>query len=307
MWQHNTSRQLALRQVLRFASSVARAEVEIVSAKRPEVIVRRTRYAGMVVDERVLTRAFSWIPRSPTLQAIMLLEGAVRLVARDGSGEVTMLPGDVVLLTPSDASEGRFEDVSYLDLEWLPDAMPKAPALQKLASVDLARAKTLGEVLVANETPDRSLFEEAFALFRSAGAPLGALSAERLADAAGQPSDQDMAIARAISAQIADLRSAATALSFGEHAALSPRTLQRVLASFFERYRMNASNWRDMRNRYRIHIAIALLSIPDLPIATIAADVGYGSAAALARAFAKLSLPSPVEMRAEIARMADER
>jgi AraC-like DNA-binding protein len=295
-------RAIALRQVLRFVPRVARAEVEIVSAKRPEVIVRRTRYSGVVVDERALTRAFRWIPRSPTLQVIVLLEGEVRLVARDGSGEVRLHPGDAVQLTPSDASEGRFENVTYLDLEWLPDSMPSASPLVKLASVDLSRASKLGERLVANETPDSALFEEAFSLFRSTGAPLGSLAVERLET--GRPSDRDTAIARAITAQIADLRSAANALSFGEHAELSPRQLQRVLGDFFERHRMNANNWRDMRNRYRIHIAITLLSIPELSIATIADEVGYATAADLARAFAALDLPSPVEMRAELARMA---
>lgn len=294
------SEPLALHQVLRFVPRHARAVVEIVSRKRPEVIVRRTRYAGAVVDERVLTRAFAWIPRSPTLQAIVLLEGSARLWPHDGRGEVRMVPGDAVLLTPSDASMGRFEDATYLDLEWLPDALPGGGSIERLARVDLVRASRLGEAVLSGAMTDRALFEEAFALFRAIGAPLGGLSKAMT----GGPSEQDLAITRAITAQIADLRSSASALSFGEHAGMSPRQLQRILASYFERYRMNATNWRDMRNRYRIHIAITLLSIPDLPIATIADEVGYASPAALARAFADRGLPSPGEMRAEIARMA---
>lgn len=289
---------LALHQVLRFTPECARAQIEIVSKKRPEVIVRRTRYAGVVVDERVLTRAFEWIPRSPTLQAIVLLEGSARLWSHDGRTELHMVPGDAVLLSPADASKGRFEDATYLDLEWLPEAAPERPSLERLARVDRARAARLGESVVAGGLSDRALFDEAFALLRAVGAPIGEMPL-----AGGGPSAQDQAIARAIAAQVADLRSAASALSFGEHAGMSPRQLQRVLASHFERYRMNAVNWRDMRNRYRIHIAITLLSVPELPIATIAREVGYASPAALARAFADLGLPTPGEMRDELARM----
>lgn len=309
-------RPLALHQVLRFTPRNAKAEIEVVSKKRPEVILRRTRYRGLVIDERALTRAFAWLPRSPTLQAIVLLEGAARLWPHDGSAAVALRPGDAVLLTPSDASMGRFEDASYLDLEWLPvEAPPSGGLIGRLSKVELSRATDLGARLVApsvpparsvpaaaGEAPDRALFAEAFALFSAIGAPLGPLDAAKLTSG---PSDQDLAIARAIAAQIADLRSAASALSFGEHAQLSPRQLQRILTSYFERYRMNATNWRDMRNRYRIHIAIALLSVPELSIAAIADEVGYASPAALARAFADLDLPPPGGMREELARMAE--
>jgi AraC-like DNA-binding protein len=230
----------------------------------------------------------------------VLLEGTALLQPHDGSGVVTLVAGDAVLLTPSDASKGRFEDASYLDLEWLPNgANATAGLISRLQSVDLSRAEQLGARLVANTTPDRELFAEAFAFFGGIGAPLGALTAEGLSSS---PSERDLAIARAITTQIADLRSA-SALALGEHAELSPRQLQRTLTDYFDRYRMNAFNWRDMRNRYRIQIAIALLSIRELSIATIADEVGFASPAALARAFGALGLPTPGELRAELERM----
>ena len=293
-------RPLALRQVLRFVPRASASLVEIVSVKRPEAIVRRTRYAGVVVDERVLTRIFPWIPRAPTLQVFVLLSGAVRLAARDGSSMLDMRPGDVALLSPADASHARYEDVCYLDLEWTPPASPAGPPLRRLAPVDLGRASRLGERLAAGDAPDSEIFSEAFELFRATGAPLGDLSVETFE---GGPSVQDLRIAQAITAQIADLRIAASALSLGEHAELSPRQVQRVFAQFCERYRLNATSWRDMRNRYRLQIAIALASIPSLSVATLANEVGYGSPAALARAFANAGLPPPSELREEIVRM----
>ncbi len=63
-------------------------------------------------------------------------------------------------------------------------------------------------------------------------------------------------------------------------------------------------SWRDLRNRYRVQFGIALLSVPELSVAAIAGDVGYGSAAAFARALANLGLPPPGELREEIARLA---
>lgn len=193
--------------------------------------MRRTRYEGVVVDERVLTSIFPWVPRAPTLQVFVLLAGRVELAARDGSSRLRMRPGDVALLSPSDASHARYENVSYLDLEWTPTAPPGAA--------------DLGERLVAGASPDAAIFAEAFALLRAAGAPLGDLSVEAFA---GGPSAQDLRIAQAITAQIADLRSAASALALGEVAELSPRQVQRVFAQFCERYRLNATSWRDMRN-----------------------------------------------------------
>lgn len=290
----------ALRQVLRFVPRSSNALVEIVSLKRPEAIIRLTRYARVVVDERVFTRYFPWILRAPTLQAFVLLGGGVRLAARDGSSTLDMRPGDVALLSPADASHARYADVSYLDLEWAPAAAPGGPPLRPLAPVSLARAARLAERLLSGETPDLEIFTEAFALFRAAGAPLGDLSTDTFT---GGPSEQDTRIAQAITAQIADLRTAASALSLGERAELSPRQLQRVFGAFCERYRLNATSWREMRNRYRLQIAIALASIPSIPVTMLADEVGYASPAALARAFANAGLPSPSELREEVARM----
>jgi AraC-like DNA-binding protein len=295
---------MALRQVLRFVPRTSAALVEIVSVKRVEAIVRSTRYAGVVIDERLLTRNFPWIPRTPTLQVFMVLEGAVRIAPRDGSSTLDLRPGDVALLSPADASLARYERASYLDVEWTPAEPIGGPPLRRLGSVDhgvdLGAARRLRDRLVSGDTTDEEIFRTAFALFRTAGAPLHGLSVD---DFEGGPSAQDLRIAQAITTQLAELRTAASALSLGEHADLSPRQLQRVLAAFCERYRMNATSWRDMRNRYRLQIAIALASIPSLSVTALADEVGFASPAALARAFANAGLPSPRALREEIVRM----
>lgn len=293
------SAPLSLRQVLRFVPRTCPALVEIVSRKRPEIIVRRSRYVGITVDEGVLTQTFPWVARTPTLQVFLLLEGSMHIASRDGVSAFSLRPGDTVLLSPTDASLARYENVSVLDLEWRPEGVVEGPTLQRLEPLDVALGTAIGEQLVSGAASDAELFGAAFGLFRKTGAPLGGLSVDMLV---GGPSEQDLRIAEAITVQIADLRSAASALSLGEHAELSPRQLQRVFARFCERYRLNATSWRDMRNRYRLQIAMVLASIPSLSIATIADEVGFGSAAALARAFANAGLPSPSELREKLAR-----
>ena len=75
---------------------------------------------------------------------------------------------------------------------------------------------------------------------------------------------------------------------------------KRQIQDFNRRYGLNAGNWRDTRNRWRLQTAVLLLSVPSLSIAEIAAKVGYRSPNALARAFAKVGFPAPAELRQEL-------
>ncbi len=283
---------LALRTTFRFEARASRALVEVVALRRPDLVLRRTRYARIVVDERILTRAFAWISPPSRLQAIALVEGRIAIEAGDETIESSA--GDVLLLTPPMASRARFERTLYLDLEWdsADAAALPAPRVVGRASPDALLA--LGETLADPARPHRAVFADAFALLRKAGVPLEALSADALT---GGPSDRDERVARAIEAQLSNLATKASSLHFGEIAELSPRQLQRIVEELAARYGLNAGNWRDMRNRWRIQIAAVLLSVPELTLSAIADEVGYASAAALTRAFANAGLPPPSELR----------
>lgn len=259
------------------------------SLKRPELIVRRTTYRGVVVDERLLTDVYPWVPRPPTLQLFVLLAGRVEAESRDGTSRVSLRPGEAVLLSPADQSLLRYAGAELLDLEWTPAGAAVGPAVRALGPVDRERAVALGE-RVARGEDDARVLADALQFFGEIGAPIAHLS---VTDFQGGPSERDVRIARAIGAQLEDLRTTATALSFGERAELSPRQLQRILADFCARYRMNATNWRDMRNRYRLQMAIVLASVPGISVKVLASEVGYQSSTALARAFAQARLPSP--------------
>jgi AraC-like DNA-binding protein len=55
--------------------------------------------------------------------------------------------------------------------------------------------------------------------------------------------------------------------------------------------------WRDVAVRYRVRVAVMLLSNPSLSVTEVAEAVGYASAEALAHAFDACGLPSASELR----------
>lgn len=293
--------ELAIHQVLSFVPRVANARVEVLAARRPEVVLRRTRYSGLVVDERLLSRAYPDVEYPDRRQVIILLDGAMRLGAARGLPALELRPGDALALAPRELARARLENATFLDLEWTAAGGEADAASRLLGRVDRRRATRVGARLAAGPGDDRVLFSEAFSLFASVGATLGSLDAHTLS---GSPSARDLRLARAISAQLADLRTGATTIGMSEIATLSPRQLQRAIAEYCRRYSINSASWRDYRNRLRVQIAMALLSLPSLAVRTVANEVGYRSAAALARALAALGLPPPQEVRAEIARLA---
>lgn len=297
---------IALRNVLRFESTSLGALIEVAAIRRPDLVLRGTRYAGIVVDERVLTRAFPWVEHAETLQVIALVSGAMRVGATAETPAIALEPGDALLLTPKQTSRIRFEDATFVDLEWDPKGGEPRRAFaavepRLLTRLDASRLERARARLSAGEGTSAELYREAIDMFRGAGAPLSSVSVDALS---GGPTERDLRVSRAISAQLADLAHAATTKSLSAITGLSSRQLQRVLADFSARYRLNATNWRDMRNRYRLQIAMCLLGRSDASVAAVAAEVGYASPAALARALSNAGQPSPTELRDELARMA---
>ena len=183
-----------------------------------------------------------------------------------------------------------------IDIEGLPTSERVEPTPRMLLAPDLERARRLELALDSSEASPAETLAEGSALARSLGVPLPALSAEQFAD----PTPLDLAIAGAMVQQFALLSTEATATSLADAVGRSPRQLQRIIQDFNRRYGLNAGNWRDTRNRWRLQTAVLLLSVPSLSIAEIAAKVGYRSPNALARAFAKVGFPAPAELRQEL-------
>ena len=77
----------------------------------------------------------------------------------------------------------------------------------------------------------------------------------------------------------------------------STRQRQRDLDALSTSYPVVRGGWRAMARRYRLKLAVLLLSAHDAQVAVVAREVGYGSADAMGRAFRDAGLPSPSEVQ----------
>jgi hypothetical protein len=270
---------------MRFACSRADAHVETHSLRRPDLIVRTTTYAGLVVDERHLTGAFPLLVPGERTQVLICTDGSLVFhppieggAAMASTCELT--PGDAVRMPRRLTACGRYEGTTFVEIEWTePD---DGAGIVRLPRVALERARALS-VALASPNDSRALIEEALALVRE----LGVRVPDAVARLEGGPSERDVRIALAMSEQLAELAHEGTALHLGED-------------EFNARYGLNSTNWRDTRKRWRVQLAAVLLTVPTLTVADVANEVGFGGAAALARAFATLGLPSPSDFRRRV-------
>lgn len=277
---------LAVRSDLRFEARLSCCRLRVVSLRRPDVVLRSTRYAGIVVDERVLTRAFPWVATPSHALALVVNEG--RIVW----DELVALPGDVVLLRPDLMARGRFEGAGFVDLEWPTDRGASLSGPVRVGSSTDAAA--LLERLEDPLGEQRPTFRAAFDAFRAAGVDHG-LSSEGLV---GGPTELEVRIAAGIDAQLASLATAADARTLAEAVGLSERQLQRRICEYMRKHHQNARSWRDLRNRWRVQIAAVLLGNGHGTVAEVASEVGYASATALVRALAIHGMPPPRTLRA---------
>jgi AraC-like DNA-binding protein len=281
----------ALRMVYRYVSPTAGLVVDSPSLRRPEFAFRRTTYRRIIVNEALLTSAFPLIQPRSRLQVLLLLDGALT-IEHDGRVH-DVAPGEAWLLGPSMQRGAWFRNATFLDLEWTAPSSPSERVPRKLRTPDEARVLDVSAELASGAAPQRGVLDGVFDLLRSMGAPID-FSAASLT---GGPSRRDVRIARAMEKQLSSLSSEGTTAHLGEEAALSPRQLQRVVQDFHGRYGANAGNWRDTRNRWRLQVAVALLSLPELPVQVVAQEVGFRSGTSLARAFGSAGFPSPAELR----------
>lgn len=270
--------------------------VSVHSLRRTDVRARLTHYDGVVVDERILTPRFPAVLGPDRVQVFLLLEGAVTLHL---DTPVVLSPGDAWQMPRLAIHRGRFERARFLEVDWASETSLSVARLGASPAL-VALANELGSV--PNEGgAQRSYLDRLLRTLADLGAPVP--PAVRALDASA-PTARDLRLGTAVTEQFAHLVREATVPHFSEDAALSGRQLQRVVADFHRRYGLNATNWRDTRNRWRIQVAVVLLSVPALSVGDIAAEVGFSDSTALARAFARWSLLSPRELRVALAEAA---
>lgn len=85
---------------------------------------------------------------------------------------------------------------------------------------------------------------------------------------------------------------------------LSRRRVGELVSELATRYGINGRDWRTTRDRWRLFVAAAAMSNRAATTESVAEAVGYGSPVAFCHAFRAAGLPSPGQVRAELARRA---
>lgn len=85
-----------------------------------------------------------------------------------------------------------------------------------------------------------------------------------------------------------------------DRTATSTRQVQRDMGSLADALSLPYRGWRATLLSWRISLAVTLLGAPRTTVAEVAVRVGYGSAAAMGRAFRDAGVPSPTEVRTRL-------
>lgn len=274
------------------------ARVSTLALLHPHFRVHLVENERVVCDDALALRAFDRKGELGRPVATFLVEGRARLRWR---GEERWLsPGSIALLPGKGGVEMRQEAhprYEAIVVEWEPGTLfvERPSALTSIESDAAARARA-ADCAERLRAGDPHVLDELRALFGTAGlTPTPALPEPENADRFARVSS---ALDRALS--LLDAQPMSVDL---EHAlALSARQVNRVVAELNQRYGFNAGTWRDARNRRRLLVAAALLSVPEVPLAEVARTVGYRSETALCRAFANAGLPSPGSVASLVAR-----
>lgn len=290
--------------VSRRASRATRlgAALESIALAHSRFRLEVVRHRNVVCDERLFAGAFERRGRVDRPHLIVVLEGRARLDRPDGAqwlepGGLALLPDRRACLVRREGS--RFTSVA---LEWDPGTLGEAvaaPWRSRLTEGELAGLRASVEDLA--ETPvvhdGATRLAAMLALLRAAGAPLDAHRAPDLAE----PTPVHVALlSRALDGLLSELATHPMVVDLEQALGVSPRHLQRLVTAYHERYGFDADGWRDALHRRRLHVAAALMTAPSAKADLVASTVGYGSPAALCRAFAEVHLPSPTAVRAAL-------
>lgn len=115
------------------------------------------------------------------------------------------------------------------------------------------------------------------------------------------------AISRVWSAMRPALERLAALAPLKELGVSSPRQTKRDIDLLASSYPVVRGGWRAMVQRYRLKLAVLFLSAEGVTVATVAREVGYGSADAMGRAFRDAGLPSPSEVQRRLRELTTDR
>jgi AraC-like DNA-binding protein len=242
-------------------------------------IVRR----NAVFDTRVVPRHSSLRPAGGVV--IVVLEGRV-VWHRTGA----IVDAPCMFVVPDDSSPA-FDEAQY---------RTEGPLLRAVeihvarAAVEEPRAIS-GTIANAAERYHTACFDDALRDERNARAHelLTTLGEDVGSDADAPANRLWQALASSLERLDVGSTMALVALATG----VSERQARRDLQSTVERMRLPYAGWRDAAKRFRVRLALVLLSAPGASIGEVAHAVGYRHGEALANAFADAGMAPPGRIR----------
>jgi hypothetical protein len=236
--------------------------------------------------------------------ATLLLDGAARVGAH--GRRVWIAAGDVLAMDEKSAIVMRQEGERYaaLTFEWDPAWLgPRPEPFQEARMGDRARVdlEAVFAELALGEASTGAVVRVVAAL-REAGV---ALRLPAPAECDEPAPDKTAALATALDGLFSRLDDQPMLADLERVLGVSTRQLNRLIASFNERYGFNAGGWRDARNRRRLFVGAALMTAPGATGEGVARAVGYRTLSAFTHALTEAGLPSPSAIAGVVASLRD--
>lgn len=281
------------------------AELSVTELLHTRYRVRLVRGRGVITEEGLwsLDRAhpIAWDGAGARAALVVMLSGRVR--ARIDGAEQWAEGGELLSTSPLGACQTREEGRAFTQLcvEWdtgfLGTRDPAALSSTRLGPSTLALLDSAAAVLgdaAATQTTTAGHLAEVLSALRAEGAPFDAVAAGDLVEPSA-PGDADLAVA--LGAALSSMGDGPQIVDLEAAMGLSTRQLSRRVAAFAGRYGLNGTNWRSMRDRWRLNAGSSVMSHPQATTCRVGRALGYGSSEAFCHAFARAGLPAPRNIR----------
>ena len=283
---------LVLRRIAHEPISGARYEIH--EALHTQFRVRVTRTVGVILDEHLLYPATDWTGDGARPQVEVTLEGRLR---NTENGEMRWVdPGSFALGGALASLYARVErDSLILSVDWalgslgarIPRGLPSGElsATSHNELIDHAHALIGGDVAVVPRVLE---------VLRAEGVPLDPISAE---DLHLSIDEEDRAVVAALTTAMTNLGASPMSVDLERTLGRSRRHVVDSVRRVAARFGLNGSDWRSLRDRFRLNAAAVLCTHEHARTEHVARAVGYGSARALCHALARAGLPTASAMR----------
>ena len=247
---------------------------------------------GAVAEDRLLLRGFDRAGKVDRVSVTVVLDGTARLSV--GGRSAWVQPGDLAMAAPMrdlamrvDGSR-RYRSVV---LEWDVLDAKNGPSLVtgRLAEPDVSRLRAAAWALGDPSARPAAALSQVWRALRAigAGVPLPR-------SCPPSRSDRWERVSAALDVSFSSLDRTSGLTEVADRLGVTERHCRRLVHEFNRAYGLNTQGtWRDASKRRRVMMAALTMTARGATTEVAAKSTGYGSAAALCRAFEESGLPSP--------------